>query len=196
LLIADDAVPRRGANASPIGRSHQEMSGANASPTRSASAIARSLKRGRSQTVRKQTSVFGTTADMAGKLIGEPHLVIWTRVVYDRPYSQSIFFRWAKPHHRKERWPRDQKIIPMRTKRKTTPAASASVAARNILDDAATPPCGDARSGITLDSNLFTALMARVAPFANAVSGGTAFHQFAGKPQQSWAGSREACTAF
>src|SRR5207244_1316926 len=37
-----------GANASPTGRSHQEMSGANASPTRSASAIARSLKVGRS----------------------------------------------------------------------------------------------------------------------------------------------------
>src|SRR5206468_1141101 len=37
------------------------------------------------------------------------------------------------------------------------PAASASVAARNFLDDAATPPCGRARRGITLDSNLFTA---------------------------------------
>src|SRR5439155_6369245 len=36
-------------------------------------------------------------------------------------------------------------------KRKTTPAASASVAARNLLDDAATSPCGDARRGITLD---------------------------------------------
>src|SRR5438105_1622002 len=37
-----------GANASPAGRSDQEMSGANASPTRSASAIARSPKEGRS----------------------------------------------------------------------------------------------------------------------------------------------------
>src|SRR5207244_1376578 len=39
---------------------------------------------------------------------------------------------------------------------KTTPAASASVAARNFLDDAATPPCGRARRGrrgITLDSS-------------------------------------------
>src|SRR5437867_7216440 len=44
-------------------------------------------------------------------------------------------------------------------KRKTTPAASASVAARNFLDDAATPPCGDARRGLTLDSNLFTVPM-------------------------------------
>src|SRR5437667_6410406 len=31
---------------------------------------------------------------------------------------------------------------------KTTPAASASVAARNFIHDAATPPCGDARRGI------------------------------------------------
>src|SRR5438093_4159342 len=30
------------------------------------------------------------------------------------------------------------------SKRKTTPAASASVASRNFLDDAATPPCGGA----------------------------------------------------
>src|SRR5881397_3584106 len=41
--------------------------------------------------------------------------------------------------------------------RKTTPAASALVAARNFIDDAATPPCGDARRGIALDSNLFKA---------------------------------------
>src|SRR6185369_3613522 len=40
-------------------------------------------------------------------------------------------------------------------KRKTTPAASALVAARHFLDDAATPPCGDARRGITRDSTVF-----------------------------------------
>ena len=40
-----------GANASPVGRSNQIMSGANVSPTRSASAIARSLKRGRSNQI-------------------------------------------------------------------------------------------------------------------------------------------------
>ncbi|PYS45454.1 MAG: hypothetical protein DMG13_32120 [Acidobacteria bacterium] len=74
-------------------------------------------------------------------------------------------------HHRKEGWPSDQKIIakPPLTARpgwfsdenkwKTTPAASVSVAARNFLDEAATPPCGRARRGITLDSNLFTAPM-------------------------------------
>jgi len=39
---------KSGANASPVGRSHQEKSGANASPARSASAIARSLKKRRS----------------------------------------------------------------------------------------------------------------------------------------------------
>jgi hypothetical protein len=36
----------------------------------------------------------------------------------------------------------------MKTKRKTTPAASALVASRNFFDDAATPPCGDARRGL------------------------------------------------
>jgi hypothetical protein len=44
-----------GANASPIGRSNKDMSGANASPTRSASAIARSLNRWRSN---KEITVF------------------------------------------------------------------------------------------------------------------------------------------
>ena len=33
---------------------------------------------------------------------------------------------------------------------KTTPAASASEASRYFLDDAATPPCGDARRGLSL----------------------------------------------
>src|SRR5262249_30032114 len=32
--------------------------------------------------------------------------------------------------------------------RKTTPAASVSEATRRFLDDAATPPCGDARRGL------------------------------------------------
>jgi hypothetical protein len=35
---------------------------------------------------------------------------------------------------------------------KTTPAASASVATRHFFDDAATPPCGDARRGVTPDT--------------------------------------------
>src|SRR5437667_6235201 len=44
-----------------------------------------------------------------------------------------------------------------RNKRKTTPTASVSVASRNFLDDAATPPCGDARRGLSaLDSDSFT----------------------------------------
>src|SRR5262245_55593115 len=34
--------------------------------------------------------------------------------------------------------------------RKTTPAASASEASRHFIDDAATPPCGDARRGLSL----------------------------------------------
>src|SRR5438093_9293373 len=79
--------------------------------------------------------------------------------------------RFPSLHHRKEGWPSDQKTIakpPLiarpgwfsdENKRKTTPAASASVAARNFLVDAATPPCGYARRGITLDSNLSTVSM-------------------------------------
>src|SRR5207247_6809164 len=65
-------------------------------------------------------------------------------------------------------------VFRMRTKRKTTPAASASleaaryracasrVASRYFLDDAATPPCGDARRGITrADRNSFTRSQSR-----------------------------------
>src|SRR6266702_5930242 len=86
-------------------------------------------------------------------------------------------------HHRKEGWPSDQENIAKHppiaakrkrvsaqpqempgwfsdeNKRKTTPSASASVASRNFLDDADTPPCGDARRGVTLDCNLFTSHM-------------------------------------
>src|SRR4029077_10580721 len=49
-----------------------------------------------------------------------------------------------------------------RNKRKTTPAASVLVASQNFLDDAATPPCGDARRGLLRSSNLFTPSLARV----------------------------------
>src|SRR5207249_8952619 len=77
--------------------------------------------------------------------------------------------RFPSLHHRKEGWPSDQENIAKHpliartgwfsdeNKRKTTPSASASVASRNFLDDADTPPCGDARRGIALDSNFFTA---------------------------------------
>src|SRR5215831_17684555 len=47
----------------------------------------------------------------------------------------------------------DGVVFRLRTKRKTTPAASASVASQNFLDDAATPPCGYARRGISLACN-------------------------------------------
>src|SRR5438445_7677365 len=51
--------------------------------------------------------------------------------------------------------------------RKTTPAASASVAARYFLDDAATPPCGDARRGINalLDCIPFHSRLLYPAPY-------------------------------
>src|SRR5881392_865119 len=39
-------------------------------------------------------------------------------------------------------------VLRLRTQRKTTPAASASVASQHFVDDAASPPCGDARRGI------------------------------------------------
>jgi len=39
-------------------------------------------------------------------------------------------------------------VFRLRRKRKTTPAASTSVASQHFLDDAATPPCSDARRGI------------------------------------------------
>src|ERR1051326_8187546 len=39
-------------------------------------------------------------------------------------------------------------VFRLRTKRKTTPAASVSVASLRSIDDAATPPCGDARRGM------------------------------------------------
>jgi mono/diheme cytochrome c family protein len=50
----------------------------------------------------------------------------------------------------------------MRAIRKTTPAASASVASRKFLDDAATPPCGDARRGISAPASLFPYLLGTI----------------------------------
>ena len=43
--------------------------------------------------------------------------------------------------------------------RKTTPSSRSADASRYFLDRSATPPCGDARRGVTLDCNLFTAPM-------------------------------------
>ena len=40
--------------------------------------------------------------------------------------------------------------------RKTTPSSRSADASRYFLDRSATPPCGDARRGVTLDCNLFT----------------------------------------
>jgi len=48
-------------------------------------------------------------------------------------------------------------VFRSKTKRKTTPAAAASVASQYLIDDAATP-CGDARRGMALDCNSFTAV--------------------------------------
>src|SRR5713226_10299453 len=47
-------------------------------------------------------------------------------------------------------------VFRLTTIRKTTPAASASVAARNFLMTQPSPPCGDARRGIAPHDNSFT----------------------------------------
>src|SRR5438128_6774737 len=72
-------------------------------------------------------------------------------------------------HDRKEGWPSNQWNVakpPLiawpgwfsdQSERKTTPSASASVASRNFIDDAATPPCGDARRGVCLLQNIRSA---------------------------------------
>src|SRR5438046_2558395 len=52
-------------------------------------------------------------------------------------------------------------VFPLKTQRKTTPAASASVASQHFLDDAATPPCSDARRGITHQRNSLTSSIDR-----------------------------------
>src|SRR5437867_79144 len=51
--------------------------------------------------------------------------------------------------------------FPIENRRKTTPAASASVASRHLINDAATPPCCDARRGIRPDSDFFHSPMDR-----------------------------------
>jgi hypothetical protein len=43
-----------------------------------------------------------------------------------------------------------------KNKKENHPGCVASVASRYFFDDTATPPCGDARRGLTLYSNLFT----------------------------------------
>src|SRR5207249_8238146 len=52
-------------------------------------------------------------------------------------------------------------VFPLKTQRKTT-AASASVASQHFLDDAATPPCSDARRGMTHQRNSFTSSFRRL----------------------------------
>src|SRR5262249_33822506 len=60
--------------------------------------------------------------------------------------------------------------VVFRAKRKTTLAASASVASRNFLDDAAIPPCGDARRGISLACNSFLSLTESDSEFCNTLT--------------------------
>src|SRR5207237_10741812 len=68
-------------------------------------------------------------------------------------------------HHRKEGWLRgrirsreatlfraDGVVFLFVLNRKTTPASQSADASRNLFNRSATPPCGDARRGMTLDS--------------------------------------------
>src|SRR4051812_28563708 len=71
----------------------------------------------------------------------------WFHIVYTPTLSRVS--RYAKPITGKEGWMRVTKIIaklPLSAQPGWfTPSASVSVATRNFLMDAATPPCGDAR---------------------------------------------------
>src|SRR6185295_10195084 len=81
-------------------------------------------------------------------------------------WSQALF---PSLHHRKDGWLHRQENIakppkPMQTgwfslpcDRKTTPSSRSAEASRYLFDRSATPPCGDARRGISLDFNSFTA---------------------------------------
>jgi NADH:ubiquinone oxidoreductase subunit C len=62
-----------GANASPIGRSDQKMTAANASPTRSASAIARSLKKRRSHQKMNTTSLIESVTNHFPNAVSASH---------------------------------------------------------------------------------------------------------------------------
>src|SRR5712691_8653017 len=90
-------------------------------------------------------------------------------------WNQALF---PSLHHRKEGWLRHQENFAQPPKltqtgwfsdrrcgfvlnRKTTPAVRSMDASRNLLYRSATPPCGDARRGMTLDSNSFTPAMTR-----------------------------------
>src|SRR5712691_662517 len=88
-------------------------------------------------------------------------------------WNQALF---PSLHHRKEGWLRHQENFaqpPKRTQpgrfsfsiqRKTTPFSRSADASQHFFNRSATPPCGDARRGITLDSNLFTASLAAFLP--------------------------------
>src|SRR5437016_3734922 len=124
-----------GANASPIGRSHQEVSGAreaqarqgaagnNASPTRSASAIARSLKKGRSHQEMNRRQFF----------------LVWCPTSCLTPI-------WGRciPLLAKEGWSltSDASECVCETCRLSDhPVCGSSVASRLLIDAAATPFC-------------------------------------------------------
>src|ERR1051326_896683 len=94
----------------------------------------------------------------------------------------------------------DGVVFRSRTKRKTTitasrygarasrPSASVSVASRNFINDAATPPCGNARRGILLASNLFPPSITAPTVYATVNTHGPADH--APKANHDWTDRR------
>src|SRR5438105_10778914 len=79
--------------------------------------------------------------------------------------------RFPSLHHRKEGWLRHQENVAQQPKptqpgwfsfcfrSENHPVRANAEASRYFLDRTATPPCGDARRGVSLDSNSFTPSM-------------------------------------
>src|ERR1051326_8408869 len=82
----------------------------------------------------------------------------------------------------------DGVVFRSRTKRKTTPSASVSVASRNFINDAASPPCCNARRGILLASNLFPPSITAPTVYATVNTHGPADH--APKANHDWTDRR------
>src|SRR5205823_8621689 len=85
--------------------------------------------------------------------------------------------RFPSLHHRKEGWLRHQENVAQQPKptqpgwfsfcfqSENHPVRANAEASRYFLDRTATPPCGDARRGVSLDSNSFTPSMTATAQF-------------------------------
>src|SRR5205085_7163538 len=94
---------------------------------------------------------------------GRPRLEGWSMAA--KNWNQG---RFPSLHHRKEGWLRHQENVAQQPKptqpgwfsfcfqSENHPVRANAEASRYFLDRTATPPCGDARRGVSLDSNSFT----------------------------------------